>query len=38
MPAPVPAEALKEQERVIQLLETEQQVETNQNRAKPTPE
>ena len=38
MPAPVPAEALKEQERVIQLLESEQQVETNQNRAKPTPE
>ena len=38
MPAPVPAEALKEQERVIQLLESEQQVETNQNGAEPTPE
>ena len=38
MPAPVPAGALKEQERVIQLLESEQQVETNENGAKPTPE
>ena len=38
MPAPAPAGALKGQERVIQLLESEQQVETNQNRAKPTPE
>ena len=38
MPAPVPAGALKEQERVIQLLEREQQVETNENGAKPTPE
>ena len=38
MPAPAPAGALKEQERVIQLLESEQWVETNENGAEPTPE
>ena len=38
MPAPAPAGVLKEQERVIQLLESEQQVETNENGAKLTPE
>ena len=41
MPAPVPVEAptqLKEQKRVIQLLESEQQVETNENGAELTPE
>ena len=38
MPAPVPAGAPKEQERVIQPLESEQQVETNENGAKLTPE
>ena len=41
MPAPAPVEAptqLKEQERVIQLLESEQQVETNENGAELTPE
>ena len=38
MPTPAPAEVLKEQERVIQPLESEQQVETNQNGAEPTPE
>ena len=38
MPAPAPAGALKEQERVIQLLESEQWVETNENGAELTPE
>ena len=41
MPEPAPAEAPtqpKEQERVIQPLESEQQVETNENGAKLTPE
>ena len=41
MPAPAPVEAptqLKEQKRVIQLLESEQQVETNENGAELTPE
>ena len=38
MPAPVPAGALKEQEREIQPLESEQQVETNENGAELTPE
>ena len=38
MPAPAPAGALKEQEREIQLLESKQQVETNENGAKLTPE
>ena len=38
MPTPAPAGAPKEQERVIQPLESEQQVETNENGAKPTPE
>ena len=38
MPAPVPAGAPKEQEREIQLLESEQWVETNENGAEPTPE
>ena len=41
MPIPVPVEAptqLKEQERVIQPLESEQQVETNENGAELTPE
>ena len=37
MPAPVP-EVPKDQEREIQLLESEQWVETNENRAEPTPE
>ena len=37
MPAPAP-EALKEQERENQPLESEQQVETNENGAKLTPE
>ena len=38
MPTPVPAGASKKQERVIQSLESEQQIKTNENRAKPTPE
>ncbi|MBN0049308.1 hypothetical protein JS756_35705 [Streptomyces actuosus] len=38
MPAPAPAGAPKEQERVIQPLESEQWVETNENGAEPTPE
>ena len=38
MPTPAPAGAPKEQERVIQLLESKQQVETNENGAEPTPE
>ena len=41
MPVPVPVEAptqLKEQKRVIQPLESEQQVETNENGAELTPE
>ena len=38
MPAPAPAGALKEQERVIQPLESKQWVETNENGAEPTPE
>ena len=38
MPEPAPAEALKEQERVIQPLESKQQIETNGNGAEPTPE
>ena len=41
MPEPAPAEAPtqpKEQERVIQPLESEQQVETNENGAELTPE
>ena len=38
MPAPAPAGVLKEQERVIQPLESEQQVETNENGAELTPE
>ena len=38
MPKPAPAEAPKEQERVIQPLESEQWVETNENGARPTPE
>ena len=37
MPAPAP-EAPKDQEREIQPLESEQQVETNENGAEPTPE
>ena len=37
MPAPVP-EAPKDQEREIQLLESEQWVETNENGAELTPE
>ena len=37
MPAPAP-EAPKDQEREIQLLESEQWVETNENGAEPTPE
>ena len=38
MPTPVPAEAPKEQEKVIQPLESEQRNEINENGAEPTPE
>ena len=38
MPAPAPAGAPKEQEREIQLLESKQRVETNENGAELTPE